>query len=553
MGLGIREPNHKGEGRIPGTLHLYDDDSIDSNEGPDSPELNRNVKHAGSSSLILFPQPSESLNDPLNWSQWKKDLTLFSICFAAGIGALLGPLLSPVNAILAEEYGVSINEASELQGYPLFMSACGAVVFSAFSRVWGKRPVYLFAIILIFASTLWIIWNGSFKSFLGARILYGFGLGAYEGIVTASIGDMFFVHQRGTRVTIYTLWLLGCTNFAPVIGGYISLKHGWRMQFKISAIFVGIAVLLVTLFCPETAYGRPKVFETDITSDTSILHAKDEKGEIKTTTTSTTPAGSNSDAQSDEPQRTWTQELQPFSGRYSNDNLFKLLARPFICMLYPAVLFGFLVIGVMTAWAVGVAITMAQVFSVPPASFNSAQLGYTFTFAAVGCATACIFGSVALDPLSKYAARRNNRILEPEFRIILTIVVYIFAIPGIFSFGYYATTPHPHWVVVSILYGLIDFGDILSASISCTYVLDCHRDYAVEMTVGLQLLRNFFSFAASYFLPNWLENSGTRRVYYSMGGIECAMFVVCFFMYVFGKCLRNFVHRHSPLRFFHLE
>ena len=127
-------------------------------------------------------------------------------------------------------------------------------------------------------------------------------------------------------------------------------------------------------------------------------------------------------------------------------------------------------------------------------------------------------------------------------------------IPGIFGFGYYATsTPNPSWIIVSLLYGLVTFTFLMLATISYTYVLDCHRNYAVEVTTSLLLLRNFFSFGASYFLPTWLQVDGVRTTLYAVGGIESGILLLCFVMYYFGKCGRALIHCHSPLEALRLD
>ena len=247
------------------------------------------------------------------------------------------------------------------------MSAVGALVSSAYCRLYGKRSVYLLSICLVFASTIWIIFGTSFHSLLGARILYGFGLGAFESLPIASIGDMFFVsrrfntvfyltnsrqvHQRGTHVTIYTLWILGCVNTAPIIGGYIALNYGWRMLFKIAAGFVGMSMVLIFSLCPETTYHRPGILETDIRSTNELENDGDEKnGETAETSTVPEVSPSSSESAIAEIPRTWFQELAPFSGRHDPGSFFKFLARPFACFLYPAVIVGFLLLGLFTAW-----------------------------------------------------------------------------------------------------------------------------------------------------------------------------------------------------------
>ena len=61
------------------------------------------------------------------------------------------------------------------------------------ARIWGKR--------LIFVVSGWLVVIGavlgaaapSYQALLASRIIQGLGAGAYEGIVTPFIGDLFFV------------------------------------------------------------------------------------------------------------------------------------------------------------------------------------------------------------------------------------------------------------------------------------------------------------------------------------------------------------------------
>lgn len=81
-------------------------------------------------------------------------------------------------------------------GWQFWPAAVAGLVGSAFARVWGKRPVYLFSIILLFIGGIWNALATSADSFLGARVLQGLGLGAFETIVPSSIGDMYFVSSQ---------------------------------------------------------------------------------------------------------------------------------------------------------------------------------------------------------------------------------------------------------------------------------------------------------------------------------------------------------------------
>jgi MFS family permease len=61
-----------------------------------------------------------------------------------------------------------------------------------------------------------------YGSLLGARILQGFGTGPFEMLVPSSIGDIYFVHQRGTRIAIQALAMFGVSFLTPIISGVVT-------------------------------------------------------------------------------------------------------------------------------------------------------------------------------------------------------------------------------------------------------------------------------------------------------------------------------------------
>jgi hypothetical protein len=85
MPLGILE-DHKLE-HVPGTSPLSDLGRLDGDaeiQGVDS----RMLKHDPSGQVVLVPQPSDSPNDPYNWSRRKKEM--FSLAIAYGCGCVGG-------------------------------------------------------------------------------------------------------------------------------------------------------------------------------------------------------------------------------------------------------------------------------------------------------------------------------------------------------------------------------------------------------------------------------------------------------------------------------
>lgn len=362
------------------------------------------------------------------------------------------------------------------------------------------------------------------------------------------------IHERGKRIVAYNIVTLGVAQLAPIAGGYISQQYGWRMQFYILIAFSSVALLLVLLACPEHGnYHRPQVYETDITASLLVDDNNDgsEDGS-KVQTSEKVVEATSPTSQSPERRRTYWQELNPFSGFDKHQNPLVLAARPFVCMLYPAVFWGFTVGGLWSAWTVGLSIVAAQIFGAPPNIFDPTRLGYLFTFPLVFIILGCIVGFLLSDWYPKWAARRNGGIFEPEFRLVLLISVLLVGIPGLFGFGYYAAQKHDTWQAASALQGLIAFASILAASVSFSYVLDCHRARSVEVSVAIIMLRNFFWFGSSYFLPDWFAKAPTYVVLDVVGGLQLALTLTSILVYVYGKVLRQFISRHDPLRAFGL-
>jgi predicted MFS family arabinose efflux permease len=70
---------------------------------------------------------------------------------------------------------------------------------SALACKYGKRPVFIFSSIMGVIGTVLGGVSTDYHSLKTGRIISGFATSAYESIVIASIGDLYFVHQRGFR------------------------------------------------------------------------------------------------------------------------------------------------------------------------------------------------------------------------------------------------------------------------------------------------------------------------------------------------------------------
>jgi MFS family permease len=117
-----------------------------------------------------------------------------------------------------------------------------------------------------FAGTLWASRATSFGSLVGARVLQGLGIAMFESVTYVVIGDLYHVHQRGTRMTLYILSQSGLSSFPAMVAGKITMDLGWRYVFYILSIFMGLAWVAVIFFGWETLFNRSAVYNLDIAS-----------------------------------------------------------------------------------------------------------------------------------------------------------------------------------------------------------------------------------------------------------------------------------------------
>ena len=59
--------------------------------------------------ITLVPQPSDDVNDPLNWPKWKKTAAFVSICFYTFLGSwVMGGIALGIPGIM-HDFGITLN------------------------------------------------------------------------------------------------------------------------------------------------------------------------------------------------------------------------------------------------------------------------------------------------------------------------------------------------------------------------------------------------------------------------------------------------------------
>ncbi|GJD00610.1 major facilitator superfamily transporter [Colletotrichum higginsianum] len=206
----------------------------------------------------LSPQPTDDPDDPLNWPQWKKELNYVALMMTVGLIGGMKTAYVSVNGVLAVRFNTSYTAVASLTAVPLVVSAFTGLLGLMVAKVYGKRPVYLVSMALVFIGAMWNMRAGnSFGECMGARVFQGLGWGAFDSLVLGSIQDTYFEHERNVRITAYNLLSVATTWGAPLLGGLASRNAArFTIQFEVINALQIVAVPLLVFGAPETSFER---------------------------------------------------------------------------------------------------------------------------------------------------------------------------------------------------------------------------------------------------------------------------------------------------------
>lgn len=472
--------------------------------------------------IVLQPQPSESPNDPLNWSRARKESIMVLLAFASGVTTALGPMVTPGIPVVAQKYNVSLDMVSSLIigflafwiGFTTFFSAAGA-------NIWGKRPFFVISTVVLLATNIWGYYTRSFISLAAMRVVQGIASAPLETLVTSTVSDMYFVHQRGVRIAVWGCMLGSGVLLGQTISGAIIENISFEATFGISALIFIPILFGMYFFVVETTYNRTPP------SETPKKVVDDEKSEF-----------SVSYLNDDEQKETYAQQLRLWRGRLNNESFWKNAWKPVPLIAYPAVLFSTVVYGSYFTWLLTISVLSVNIFSAPPYSLGPAQIGLTnLPLLAVGLIGGPLSGWLA-DAIAKFMARRNNGVFEPEFRLVLMIPATILATIGFLGFGVTAQQGQPiAWPVAFM--AIHSLSVPFASTASLTYVIDCHPKDANQAFVTINFTKAVFTFIATTYANGWMMQVGPQAVFGIITSVNLAICGLTVPAYVFGKKFRS--------------
>ena len=331
-------------------------------------------------------------------------------------------MLNPAYVEIAKLTKRPVHDIVVTGGYNLLTTGASGIFFCALSRKYGKRPWFLISAVLAIIGTAIGESSQTYERILACRIIQGLATSSFESIIFPVIGDMYFVHERGIRISIVNVCLFAMTGLANILAGqvYDGLGLGW--VFHMYQIFEAALLVMIFFLCPETAYRRSPLYETDETVDENFdelvedQQAREEKqaAQKKANVTQVEQIQDRSLAHevtgtsTHREKKTFWAETSVWNGAISSDSLLKLLIAPFVTLSNPVALYVTVVGGFFSTWGIAFMMIGAVIFSREPWSYKPSQIALLSVGPLVGGLVGFLFAAALNDSLAIRMSKRNN-------------------------------------------------------------------------------------------------------------------------------------------------
>ncbi|KAK2604097.1 hypothetical protein N8I77_007054 [Diaporthe amygdali] len=455
------------------------------------------------------PVPTDNPNDPLNSNPWKKAIIVANCCWFAVFSLLsvsgIGTFMNTLFELYAPE-GKSAEQVVGLSTYPTMVMALGSFGMLPLAFVFGRRPIFLFCIVLALIMVIVAGTSNDFDTHFAARLILGLATGSTESLMPLILSDLTFLDERSFYFGLYWSSQNAINAGLQVALSYMIAASSWRWYYWLFAITLGFGVVSAFFFLPETQFQRPLalvngyVVYTDDFGHTQFLtdeEARERLGERMENEMSEGPVQ----------EKTLVEEIKPWNSVPPDAFRTWLSAYAAIVksLTSPAVWFALLASSI----TLGIGVAISLVYStVLEESFHwGPESVGLFNVGIIPAAILAMFHSGWFaDKVNVWLAARHGGVHKPEHHLVHLIIPCFTGAIGIVVFGVVAHEPEKYsaWGLV-FAWGIFEFAFTAVLITTTSFAAEVIPENPGAAMVPVVGGKNIISFGASYGLMPMLN------------------------------------------------
>ncbi|KAI7373533.1 hypothetical protein KC328_g16577 [Hortaea werneckii] len=376
----------------------------------------------------------------------------------------------------APDFHMSVTSVPRSASGGLFLQEPAGIFAVPLIQRYGRLPVLFwsqfFSTLVVLAAAL----SPNYACFTAFRALQGWFNTAPQVVCLSVIHDLFFLHERTSRVNILVFCLLGGPFLGPFLAAWLIQAVDWRADFGVLASLHGLATLSIVFLGDETLFNRrdpPPSRDNGVVAKLKLLTG-----------------------------------ITGGMSKEGRPEIWPVLKDILTIQLKPQIFFITVVyVMVMIAWVIGVNNTVSQLRLPPPYRFSGAAFACSWLAPIVGAVVGQLWGYWINKWLFNRYLRRHNGKQNPVNWLWGTYAPTAIGLVGLIFYGR-AFQHSLHWILIEIGWVCLAFMMVAATTTVSAYCLDCFPEQASLVASIINMWRTTGGFCVVYFQVSWISASG---------------------------------------------
>ncbi|KAK4865151.1 hypothetical protein LT330_001774 [Penicillium expansum] len=491
-------------------------------------ELGPPIKVARLKRRGLFGQLAlvAEVEDPKTYPRRMKWFITFVVALAGATAPMGSAIFLPSLSQVTKELNTTTTITNlSIALYMLAMSIF-PLWWSSFSERLGRRTIYLASFTLFVVFNCLCAVSDSISMLIVMRMLSGGASASVQAVGAGTIADLWESRERGRAMGIFYLGPLCGPLFAPIIGGVLAQRWGWRSTMWFLSAFGALTLIFILFALPETLTVQKPVMAEPDNEDTAISR----------------PLSRVSSQQVVRSTARWLKTMRMVFIDPLKIILYLRFLPVLLSVYYASIAFGSLYV---------LNISVEDTFGKAPYNFSTTIVGLLYIPNSLGYMVSSIFGGKWMDSIMQREAKKANRydekgrlVLRPEDRMRENAWLGAFMYPAALIWYGWASERGVFWLVPMIANFFFGMGSMLIFSMVTTMLTEFMPKKSSEGVALNNFMRNIFSCVGTVVTAPIIDGIGNGWLFTILGLLGFASSSVIFLMRVNGPKWRKTLDAH---------
>jgi DHA1 family bicyclomycin/chloramphenicol resistance-like MFS transporter len=191
------------------------------------------------------------MSEKINYSR-KELILLATVVLSFAAFCIETDIYTPSFPDMMQYFGTTESRIQDILTWNFVGLCVSGLFYGPLSDCFGRKPLLSGGLVLFALSSIACTYVNSIEQLIFWRFMQGVGGGAISGIASTMVFDVFPSKQSAQLITILNSFVTGMMACAPLLGSWLNLRFGWRINFIVVAVFAVLSLLFAVFLLTET-------------------------------------------------------------------------------------------------------------------------------------------------------------------------------------------------------------------------------------------------------------------------------------------------------------